>query len=88
MKDLGLTAKLMGSMGRKEREQVFNGVYYNLDAQVEFEYIYENQNELYEFFNEIGEGAFSNVRRALFLPTGEEMAVKILKEEKETSYII
>ena len=42
MKDLGLTAKLMGSMGRKEREQVFNGVYYNLDAQVEFEYIYEN----------------------------------------------
>lgn len=88
MRSMGLTAKLLGSLGRKEMEQVFNGVYYNLDAQVELEYQYQNQDELYHFFDEIGEGAFSNVRRALFLPSGEEMAVKILKSEKETQYVI
>jgi hypothetical protein len=38
MRSMGLTAKLLGSLGRKEMEQVFNGVYYNLDAQVELEY--------------------------------------------------
>ena len=89
MRSMGLTAKLLGSLGQKEMEQVFNGVFYNLDAQVELEYQYQNQDELYEFFEKIGEGAFSNVRRALFLPTGEELAVKILKSEyRETSQII
>lgn len=84
MRSMGLTAKLLGSLGTNDKEQVFNGVFYNLDATVELEYQYQNQDELYEFFEDIGEGAFSNVKRALFLPTGEEMAVKILKTEKET----
>lgn len=62
--------------------QVFNGVFYNLDAQVESAYSYENENELYTFHEKIGEGGFCDVFRALFLPTGEEIAVKILKQSK------
>lgn len=54
MRSMGLTAKLLGSLGQKEMEQVFNGVFYNLDAQVELEYQYQNQDELYEFFEKIG----------------------------------
>ena len=86
MKDFGFTAKFMGS--GHFLEEVFNGVFYNLDAQVEQEYQYESINELYQFFEVIGEGAFSIVHRALFLPTGEEMAVKIIKEEKTTDTVI
>jgi len=59
-------------------------VYYNLDAQVHSEYLYEEPEELYEFYEFIGEGGFSMVYRAMFIPTGEIIAVKILKEDKET----
>jgi len=50
-------------------EMVFNGVFYNLDAQVDHEYQYEDETELYEFYEQIGEGGFSTVHRALFKPT-------------------
>jgi len=58
---------------------VFNGVFYNLDVQLDSKYTYEDENELYSFQEKIGEGAFSTVHRALFKPTGETIAVKILK---------
>jgi serine/threonine protein kinase len=43
------------------------------------DYIYENEDELYEIYEKIGEGAFSNVYRALFIPSGEIIALKKLK---------
>jgi serine/threonine protein kinase len=74
---------------------VFNGVFYNLDAQVtdkkvtiKPEHRYDNENELYEFFERVGEGAFSTVYRAIFKPTREEIAVKVLKAERETEHVI
>jgi len=67
---------------------VFNGVFYNLDAQVESEYIYHDESELYQFFEQIGEGGFSTVHRAKFLPTGEIIAVKILRPEKDSQMMI
>ena len=45
-------------------------------------------DELYQFFEVVGEGAFSIVHRAIFLPTGEEIAVKVIKEERTTSNVI
>lgn len=36
----------------------------------------------------MGEGAFSNVYRAHFIPTGEIIALKILKDEKATNHVI
>ena len=86
MRNFGFTAKFMGS--NNFQEEVFNGVFYNLDAQVEQEFQYESADELYQFFEVVGEGAFSNVQRAIFLPTGEELAVKIIKDERTTSNVI
>jgi len=43
---------------------------------------------LYEFYEYLGEGGFSTVHRAMFLPTGEEMALKIIKEERLTTHIM
>jgi len=37
---------------------------------------------LYTFVETLGEGAFGKVCKALFKPSGEEMAVKIIKEER------
>jgi serine/threonine protein kinase len=39
-------------------------------------------------FEVLGEGAFSIVHRAIFLPTGEEIAVKVIKDERTTSNVI
>ena len=86
MRDFGFTAKFMGS--NHFQEEVFNGVFYNLDAQIEQEFQYENAEELYQFFEVVGEGAFSIVHRAIFMPSGEEMAVKIIKDERTTSNVI
>lgn len=36
----------------------------------------------------IGEGAFSTVHKAMFKPTGEIIAVKILRAERCTSKVI
>jgi serine/threonine protein kinase len=49
---------------------------------------YESIEELYEFHEKMGEGGFSEVYRATFIPTDEEMAVKILKENRWTEQII
>lgn len=69
-------------------DQVFNGVFYNLDAQVKAEYQYEDEKELYEIYEKIGEGAFSIVYRALFKPTMDIIAVKILRPEKDSNKVI
>jgi hypothetical protein len=39
--------------------------------------LYESIDELYQFFELLGEGTFSKVYRALFHPTGEYIAVKV-----------
>lgn len=49
---------------------------------LETAYKYNDPEELYDFYEELGEGGFSTCFRAYFKPTGEEMAVKILKAEK------
>lgn len=41
------------------------------------EFAYNDVNELYEFHEKIGEGAFSDVYRCKFLPTDEIIAVKV-----------
>jgi serine/threonine protein kinase len=51
-------------------------------------YSYEDENDLYILYEKIGEGAFSTVHRGLFKPTGEIIAVKILKEERCTPKVI
>ena len=57
-------------------------IFYNLDEiwednQVQDKYKYANSTMLYEYYEMIGEGGFSKVFRAKFLPTGEIMAVKV-----------
>ena len=41
---------------------------------------------MYEYYELIGEGGFNKVFRAKFLPTGEIMAVKILKLTNNSKY--
>jgi hypothetical protein len=82
------TPKLIKFKSSNTTESVFNGVFYNLDAEVKGQYIYEDPKELYEFYEQIGEGAFSQVFKAKFIGTGEMMAVKILKEERATQSVI
>ena len=65
-------------------KEVFNGVFYNLDVMLETAYKYNNPEEIYDFYEELGEGGFSTY----FKPTGEEMAVKILKAEKSFKSVI
>ena len=43
---------------------------------------------MYEFYEKIGEGGFSIVYRALFRPTQEIIAVKILRPEKDSRAVI
>jgi serine/threonine protein kinase len=50
----------------------------NLDDQANRNiYKIKKVDELYEFFEMIGEGSFSKVYRAKFRPTGQIMAVKV-----------
>ena len=37
---------------------------------------------MYAFGETLGEGAFGKVSKAIFKPTGEAMAVKVIKEER------
>ena len=63
------------------------GIFYNLDeikearrgpkSEYKTEFAYNDVNELYEFYEKIGEGAFSDVYRCKFLPTDEIIAVKV-----------
>ena len=64
--------------------EVFNGIFYNLDAQDDAAYQYEEIDELYEFYEEIGQGAFNVVYRAKFKPWDKIMAVKILRDDRST----
>jgi len=43
---------------------------------------------LYEFHEDLGEGAFGQVKKATFKPTGEIMAVKMLKAERATDSVM
>ena len=57
-----------------------HGVFYNLDEiGTTRDKFYNDVNQLYEFYEVVGEGSFSQVYRALFHPTGEIIAVKIAK---------
>jgi serine/threonine protein kinase len=50
----------------------------NLDDRVNKQkYKYEHVDEIYEFFEMVGQGAFSHVYRAKFIPTGQIIAVKV-----------
>ena len=49
---------------------------------------YESIEELYQLYEVLGEGAFSIVHRAIFLPTNEEIALKIIKDERTTPHVI
>ena len=49
---------------------------------------YQDANELYQFDKVLGEGTFGSVQKAVFKPTGEEIAVKILKQERATDRVI
>lgn len=40
-------------------------------------YLYTDISQLYEFFEVLGEGSFSKVYKAKFLPSGEIIAVKV-----------
>jgi serine/threonine protein kinase len=40
-------------------------------------YKYTDISQLYEFFEVLGEGSFSKVYKAKFLPSGEMIAVKV-----------
>ena len=40
-------------------------------------YLYTDIAQLYEFFEVLGEGSFSKVFKAKFLPSGEIIAVKV-----------
>ena len=85
MGTLGLGLSKLESM---QLGNIFNGVFYNLDACVDGNHRYEKSTELYEFHEKIGEGGFSEVYRATFLPTDEEMAVKILKTTQWSDQVI
>ena len=63
-------------------------IFYNLDEiwadnLVQDKYKYGNSTKLYEYYELIGEGGFNKVYRAKFLPTGEIMAVKVSKVNRE-----
>ena len=74
--------------GESVFKEVFNGVFYNLDVMIETAYKFNNPEEIYDFYEELGEGGFSTCFRAYFKPTGEELAVKILKAEKSFKSVI
>jgi serine/threonine protein kinase len=40
-------------------------------------YFYTDISQIYEFFEVLGEGSFSKVYKAKFLPSGEIIAVKV-----------
>ena len=68
--------------------KVFDGILYNLDAEVEDKYRFEEESELYDVIEQIGEGGFSTVHKVIFLATGETMALKIIKEERLTNHVM
>ena len=64
------------------------GIFYNLDeikentkrsvkSEYKQEFAYNDVDELYEKYEKIGEGAFSEVYRCKFLPTDEIIALKV-----------
>ena len=58
------------------------GIFYNLDEITTInDKEYKDASQLYEFYEAVGEGSFSQVYRALFHPTGEIIAVKISKPQ-------
>lgn len=48
----------------------------------------EDEDELYEFHDKLGEGGFSIVHHVQFKPTKQNMALKIIKEDKLTPHIM
>ena len=66
-----------------------NSVFYNLDeVKIRAEFKYDDINQIYELFEELGEGTFSIVYRARFLPTNEIHAVKITKANILNDFMI
>ena len=71
-----------GCFGENNHAKNGGSVFYNLDEKWEQEhtqtkYRYSNSTELYEYYEMLGEGSFSKVFRAKFLPTSEIIAVKV-----------
>ena len=68
----------------KNRFHDHQGVFYDLDEIVTInDEAYTDPSQLYQFYEVVGEGTFSQVHRALFHPTGEIIAVKIIKKQHE-----
>ena len=66
-----------------------NSVFYNLDEiKIRAEFKYDDINQIYELFEELGEGSFSKVYKARFIPTNEIHAVKITKANILNEFMI
>jgi len=60
----------------------FDGVLYNLDApSIPSKFRFSHPEQLYQFKEKIGSGTFYDVYRVKFLATGQEMALKKIKED-------
>lgn len=85
------TVDLFTIYGKKQiqiEQKVFQGFFYNLDAQINEDLQFNEPEELYEFSQALGEGTFGAVQKAIFKPTEEPMAVKLLKSERATDRVI
>jgi len=52
-------------------------VFINLDEHPRLKLKYDSIKKLYELYEMLGEGSFSKVYRAKYIPTGEIIAVKV-----------
>lgn len=78
------SGNFFNTLGKKNiqiEQKVFQGFFYNLDAQINSDLQFQDAEELYEFDTTLGEGSFGQVQKARFKPTDEIMAVKLLKSE-------